>query len=110
MRRRTRWEISKTCWERCDFLFFEAEAGSAQQDVGASCGDTAPGSNGTCGTTSDSGSTIDALVADCGSGDNGACDELFRITPVGSKLELFGTTCGGRSEVNQTGSCESTLG
>ena len=95
---------------RCDFLFFEAEAGSAQQDFGASCGDTAPGSNGTCGTTLDTSSTIDALIASCGGGDNGACDELFRVTPVGSKLELFGTTCGGRSETNLAGGCEDSLG
>ncbi|MBL8776951.1 MAG: serine/threonine protein kinase [Acidimicrobiales bacterium] len=95
---------------RCDFLFFEAEAGSTQQDFGSSCGDTSPGANGTCGTTADTGSSIDSLIASCGGGDNAACDELFRITPVGSKLELFGTTCGGRSDVNQSGSCESVLG
>mgnify|MGYP003619257275 CR=1 FL=1 len=95
---------------RCDFLFFEAQAGSTQQDFGSSCGDTAPGSNGTCGTTLDTSSTVDDLVASCGVGDNGACDELFRITPLGSKLELFGTTCGGRSDVNQAGSCESVHG
>lgn len=95
---------------RCDFLFFEAPAGSTQQDFGASCGDTNPGANGTCGTTVDSGSTVDDLVANCGGGDNAACDELFRITPVGSKLELFGTTCGGRSENELAGSCVDTLG
>ena len=95
---------------RCDFLFFEAASGSAQQDFGASCGDTNPGANGTCGTTADSGSTIDGLVADCGGGDNAACDELFLITPVGSKLELFGTTCGGRSDDELAGSCVDTLG
>ena len=95
---------------QCDFLFFEAEAGSTQQDFGGSCGDTVDGANGSCGTTTDSGSTVDGLVAACGGGDNAGCDELFRITPVGSKLELFGTTCGGRSDENLSGSCESTLG
>ena len=95
---------------QCDFLFFESEAGSAQQDVGASCGGTQDGANGSCGTTSDSGSTVDSLIASCGGGDNAACDELFFITPVGSKLELFGTTCGGRSQDELAGSCETTLG
>ena len=70
----------------------------------------APGASGPWGPAADTGSTVDSLIAAWGGGDNAACDELFRITPVGSKLELFGTTCGGRSDVNQSGSCESVLG
>jgi hypothetical protein len=93
----------------CDFLFFEAAPGSAQQDFGGSCADTVPGANGTCGTTVQSGLTVDTLVANCGDGDNAACDELFLITPIGSRLELFGDNCAGRA-VDQNGSCESNLG
>jgi hypothetical protein len=94
----------------CDFLFFESPPGSDQEEFGSSCGGTFTGANGTCGSTLDSGSTIDGLVQDCDSGDNAACDELFLITPVGSQLELFGTTCGGRSDEELAGSCEAELG
>jgi len=93
---------------QCDFLFFEAAPGSAQQTFGGSCAGTIDGSDGTCGITNDSGSTVDDLVANCGGGDNAACDELFLITPVGSRLELFGDNCAGRS-VDENGGCVASL-
>lgn len=37
----------------------------------------------------------DAAVA-CFEGDMGACDELFSITEIGSDLEAYSQTCGGR--------------
>lgn len=102
--------VSATELLQCDFLFFETAAGSDQEAFGASCGGTVTGANGTCGTTAASGSTISALVSSCGSDDNAACDELFIVTPVGSKLELFGSTCGGRSRTELDGACVTQLG
>ncbi len=94
---------------QCDFLFFEAEAESTQQAFGSSCGDTSEGANGTCGTTT-SGNTIDGLIAACGGGDNTACDELFSITPVDSKLDLFGDTCAGVGSEDSTANCVEQFG
>lgn len=53
---------------------------------------------------------FDRLAAECFDGDLGSCDELFRVTPVGSAAEAYGSTCGGRLEDGVGGSCEELLG
>ena len=47
------------------------------------------------GVGDDSG--LDRLADACDGGDMAACDELFFAAPVGSELEEFGATCGGRT-------------
>jgi hypothetical protein len=42
------------------------------------------------------GAGFDALADSCFEGDMGACDVLYRITPVDSNSEAYGDTCGGR--------------
>ncbi len=98
-------EAINTEFLQCDFLFFETAPGSAQHDLGGSCDNLVPGANGTCGLTSQSGSTVQELVDNCGNGDNDACGELFTITPVGSMLELVGDTCNGQTDENDSASC-----
>ncbi len=42
---------------------------------------------------------LNSLTQRCFDGDMGACDELFRLSPVGSVYESYGNTCGGRVPV-----------
>ncbi|MCB1004607.1 MAG: hypothetical protein KDB35_10540 [Acidimicrobiales bacterium] len=52
----------------------------------------------------------DAAIA-CFEGDMSACDELFTITDVGSDLEAYSQTCGGRiDEVDGAPDCVSRFG
>jgi len=44
-------------------------------------------------------SALPSLAQRCFDGDMGACDELFRLSPVGSEYESYGNTCGGRVPV-----------
>ncbi len=44
-------------------------------------------------------SALNSLAQSCFDGDMGACDELFRVSPVGSEYESYGNTCGGRVPV-----------
>ncbi len=39
----------------------------------------------------------DAHDADCGAGNMSACDALYWESAIGSELEEFGSTCGGRT-------------
>ncbi|GIG53556.1 DUF4190 domain-containing protein [Demequina activiva] len=39
---------------------------------------------------------LDALWDQCAAGDDGACDELYNASPIGSEYEEFGDTCGER--------------
>jgi hypothetical protein len=41
---------------------------------------------------------LDILWDDCAAGDMGACDELYRQSPIDSEYEDFGDTCGGTTE------------
>jgi hypothetical protein len=63
---------------------------------------------------SDAGSDDPALsdLSDaCGSGDMAACDDLWLDTDVGSDLEAFAETCGGRDpEGGHYNDCEDTFG
>ena len=53
---------------------------------------------------------FDALIESCEGGDNAGCDELYRVTPLGSPEEEIGATCGGRSDELLNGGCVATLG
>jgi hypothetical protein len=53
---------------------------------------------------------FDRLAGECFDGDLASCDELFRVTPVGSAAEAYGSTCGGRLEEGVSGDCEDLLG
>jgi len=46
----------------------------------------------------------------CADGDFAACDDLWLQSPIGSDDELFGSTCGGVSDVELYGDCEMTDG
>ncbi len=37
---------------------------------------------------------LDLLWDQCGNGNSQACDELFRVAPIGSRYESYGRTCG----------------
>jgi hypothetical protein len=55
---------------------------------------------------------LDDLMADCEDGDLAACDEVFAVTSVGSPEEDYGSTCGGRLDIEDevNGQCEVTFG
>jgi hypothetical protein len=55
---------------------------------------------------------FDDLIVACEDGDLAACDELFRVTPVGSPEEEIGLTCGGRVPLDEAvgNTCVETLG
>lgn len=44
-------------------------------------------------------SALNSLAQGCFDGDMPACDDLFRLSPVGSVYESYGNTCGGRVPV-----------
>jgi hypothetical protein len=46
--------------------------------------------------TPDQGAELTALAQDCYEGSMEACDDVFRDSPLGSELEDYGNTCGGR--------------
>jgi hypothetical protein len=39
---------------------------------------------------------LDGYAEDCHDGDMVACDDLFRLSPLGSAYELYGGSCAGR--------------
>ena len=51
---------------------------------------------------------LDALWDSCAAGDGAACDELYWTSPLGSRYEDFGNTCGDRYPDGVL-SCEDTL-
>ena len=59
-------------------------------------GDTEGGSVETADTAYGSNSEWDALWDSCEAGALSACDELYRVSPVGSDYESFGGSCGNR--------------
>jgi hypothetical protein len=61
-----------------------------------SCADAAAG---TCRDLAD------RLVEQCFVGDGSSCDLLYQVTVVGSPLETYGATCGGRLPPENAGRC-----
>lgn len=49
---------------------------------------------------------LPALEKSCLAGDNGACDDLWIASPIGSEAEDVAESCGGRSSEVRMGSCE----
>jgi hypothetical protein len=95
----------------CDELYRVSPVGSEYEEFGDTCGGSSAG--GGC-VPEDVGPyaygddpALDAMWDDCAAGDDAACDELYRVSPVGSEYEEFGDSCGGSSE---GGGCATTQG
>ena len=107
----------------CDDLYRQTPVGGVYEAYGATCGgrlettidgdceDAAtfasrPGSI-PASEIAEFGSdpTFDDLALGCETGDLEDCDELYRLTPVGSGYEAFGSTCGARDTVEYDGNC-----
>jgi hypothetical protein len=70
-----------------------------------------PGFTTSDGDTYGDDPTFDRLWDRCEGGDGAACDDLFWDSPVGSRYEEFGDTCGDRYEPAEAPfSCESAIG
>ena len=103
-------------WDACDDLYWDSPIGSGYEAYGASCGDR-DSWWGSCaefmpnGSSSGSGSgdlwpddpdtygddaTFDRLWDRCADGALDACDDLYWDSPLGSRYEDFGATCGDR--------------
>lgn len=52
------------------------------------------------------GADLGALVTSCEAGGNGACDDLWMASPMGSAEEQIAENCGGRAQEQRMGSCE----
>ena len=113
--------------QACDDLYWGSPYLSGYEDFAVTCGGRGL-SHGTCdggagpgdidpGADPDGSSGADEEVPDpdaaqwdslavlCEAGDLAACDDLYYFSPAGSDSELFGSTCGGRSEETD-GGCE----
>jgi hypothetical protein len=119
--------------DSCDHMWQVTAVGSELEAVAQSCGGRDPegDENGTCAArypstgsppdtsgfpptdldTPQDPAQAEALRADCAAGDMAACDGLWAITNVGSDLEAFAETCGGRvPEGGHQGTCVAELG
>jgi hypothetical protein len=107
--------------DACDRLYWSSPIGSEYEEFGASCGDldgsapvdgcgTEGGFDGE-GTADDYGDDpeLDALWDACEDGDWDACDDLYWSTPIDSRYEEFGATCGDRVEFGM-GDCATRAG
>ena len=118
-------DLAEACFDgdmfSCDILFNRTEVDSDLETYSQTCGgridevDGAPG----CAEEFDaeppdpqqpgdlgSDSAFDDLADECFDGDFGACDELFLESDVDSAYEAYGSTCGGRLEVEVSGGCD----
>lgn len=89
--------------EACDSLFFEAEAGSEEEEFARTCGgmnEEAPG--GTCAVD------VDGMAELCTSGNLQACDDLYWISEPDSDYERLASECGGAGPSD--GECVATFG
>lgn len=93
--------------DACDYLYMVADEGSAYHEFGASCGgreivncqELLGDEFGSLRPTSELPGTdqeLDALWLDCAAGSGSACDDLYFASPIDSKYQWFGFTCGGR--------------
>jgi hypothetical protein len=109
------WELcADGDWDACDELYWESPVGSGYETFGATCG-ARDGWWGACATfmpsTSSSGPsssipwphepdgygddpTLDQLWDRCEAGMMAECDQLYWDSPLGSRYESFGATCG----------------
>jgi hypothetical protein len=112
----------------CDAMYLSSSAGSAYEALAVVCGGLGGEHYGTC--VADFGSAardrslaiedltetyrivssfgddpeLDTLWMACDAEDDGACDELFFSSPVGSGYEAFARSCGGR-RTSSSGGC-----
>jgi hypothetical protein len=106
--------------QACDDLYRYSPIGSVYEAYGDSCGERnepagwcidiyarAPGPSGAVDGYGDD-PRLDQLQDACETGDMGACDDLFRESPLGSRYERFGDSCGERNE--PAGWCEDLYG
>jgi len=87
--------------QACDDLYLEAPVGSEYEDFGFTCGNRTDGSRWCVdeiptGDIDDYGDDpyLDGLWDDCAAGDMAACDALYLESPIDSRYEEFGYTCG----------------
>jgi hypothetical protein len=85
------------------------DGGRLDQSV-ENAADDFPFEGGTAGGEDTSLEDFADLVGECEGGDLAACDELYRVTPIGSEAETVGATCGGQSDERLNGLCEEQLG
>lgn len=119
-------DLANQCFDgdmgACDQLFLDTPVDSDLEAYSQTCGgriDEVDG-NPHCAARFSAGeperpasfgdAEFDSLASDCFDGDLGACDELFRVTPVDSEAEAYGNSCGGRVDDELRGSCEEFLG
>ncbi len=94
----------------CNDLYFQSPINSGYEEFGSTCGGNGPDTFGSCATGGmfygeDVG--LDKLHDDCAAGDMAACDELYLTSPFGSEYEAFAMSCGGITNEDQYGGCES---
>ncbi len=102
----------------CDSLADSAAPGTTAWFVGATCGgavspeqaDSCVGVEAAVGISDPIGvpgadAELDALVTSCDEGDLLACDDLYRLAPLGSIYERIGDTCGSRIPAGLTFYC-----
>jgi len=105
----------------CDALAQDAVPGTTAWFVGATCaGVVSPGSAESCAGLQPAvgvsavgvpgaDAELDVLTTSCDEGDLPACDELYRLAPVGSVYERFGDTCGNRLPGGMSFYCSSVF-
>ena len=96
-------------WASCDQLHMESVTGSEYGSFGDTCGNRTDGSQ-LCVVELGSGAapsepnaygdstTLDALYTACAAEDWQACDDLYMQSGVGTAYEVFGDTCGNRTD------------
>lgn len=88
----------------CDILFIDALDGSEYADLAIDCAGRGDGLTSCTpglevdetGEVVQDSEAMTSLETDCGAGDMTACDLLYRAATIGSDLEQFGFTCGGK--------------
>ena len=96
--------------QACDILFQLSPPDSAEEEVALTCGGRAADEEVdfcTSGVDANAGSYffdlaspgLDDIATACEDGDMTACDFLYFRSPVGSRYEELGTSCGGRTTV-----------
>lgn len=81
--------------QACDDLEWEADYGSAEYEVAATCGGHHPDGWGSCVDRAAEAAELQTLVAACQAGDMQACDDLWWASPSGSMEESVAEDCGG---------------
>lgn len=98
----------------CDILYLDTAFESAYNDLGLDCAGRGDGTamctpglelDPVSGEAVEGSSGAVALGRQCADGEMTACDLIYRVAPLGSELENFGFTCGGRIAVGALPDC-----